>query len=99
MKARFVLEVHLKPGREEDLLRAYAALRNRLDEGVEGLLAHQLCQSLDDPETWIITSEWTSLEASAHWDRSSEHDRLVKPLRDCWDRARSVKFAVRSELG
>jgi heme-degrading monooxygenase HmoA len=90
--------VHVKPGLEDDLLAAYDALRRRLEQGVEGLIAHQLCQSVDDPQTWIITSEWTSLEASARWDRSEEHDQLVKGLRACWDRARSVKFLVNAAV-
>jgi heme-degrading monooxygenase HmoA len=93
MTARFVLEVHLKAGREDDLLAAYSALRSRLEQGVDGLISHQLCQSVDDADTWIITSEWDSLEASSHWDRSEEHDALVRPLRECWDRAADARRA------
>jgi heme oxygenase (mycobilin-producing) len=96
--ARFVLDVHVAPGREEDLLRAYAALRARLEEGVPGLLGHQLCQNADDTRRWIITSEWESLEASTRWDRSAEHDELVRPLRDCFERAASTKYVVRDGL-
>jgi heme-degrading monooxygenase HmoA len=92
--ARFTLAVRLKPGREEDLMRAYDALRRRV-VAAEGLVGHQLCQSLDDPERWLITSEWESVEASSAWDRSSEHDALTGPLRDCWQAAEATKYVVR----
>jgi heme-degrading monooxygenase HmoA len=93
--ARFTLSVRLKPGREEDLMRAYDALRRRV-AAAEGLVGHQLCQSLDDPDRWMITSEWESVEASSAWDRSPEHDRLTLPLRDCWQSAEAAKYVVRS---
>ena len=79
--------------------RAYAALRARLEQGVPGLLAHQLCQDVEDPGRWIITSEWEEIEDSASWDRSEEHNRLVQPLRECFERAASRKYLVRDGLG
>src|SRR5919107_1760339 len=74
LPARFVLDIGVVPGGEEDLTRAYPALRARLEQGVPGLLEHELCQNVDDPGRWILTSEWESLEASTAWDRSEEHD-------------------------
>ena len=99
MPARFILEFQASPGREADVLHAYAALRARLEEGVPGLLGHQLCQQVDDPDRWIITSEWQDLDSSASWDRSEEHDKLVSPLRQCFERAGSTKYQVRDALG
>jgi heme oxygenase (mycobilin-producing) len=96
--ARFVLEFQVSPGREEDVKRAYSALRERLEQGVPGLLGHQLCQNVDDEQRFIITSEWEDLEASSSWDRSEEHDELVKPLRECFERAGSTKYLVRDGL-
>jgi heme-degrading monooxygenase HmoA len=97
--ARFVLDFRVSPGREEDVLRAYAALRERLERGVPGLLGHQLCQNVDDPERFIITSEWENIEASTTWDRSEEHNELVAPLRACFAGASSTKYEVRDGLG
>jgi heme-degrading monooxygenase HmoA len=96
--ARFVLEFQAQPGKEEDVLRAYSALRERLAQGVPGLLGHQLCQNVDDPDRWIITSEWEDLESSAGWDRSEEHNKLVGPLRECFASAGSTKFTVRNGI-
>jgi len=93
VSVRFVLDVRVKPGCDDDLRRAYAALRGRV-EGRRGLLEHQLCQSLDDPERWAVISEWASVEASEAWDRSDEHARLIGPMRACFAEARSTKFQV-----
>jgi heme-degrading monooxygenase HmoA len=97
--ARFVLEFQVSSGREDDVQRAYAALRERLEQGVPGLIAHQLCQNIDDEQRFIITSVWEDLESSTAWDRSDEHDRLVGPLRQCFESAGSTKYVVRDGLG
>ena len=98
MAARFVLEFQVTPGREDDVRQAYAALRERLQQGVPGLLGHQLCQNADAPLRFIITSEWEDLESSTSWDRSAEHNELVAPLRQCFERAGSTKYVVQDGL-
>ncbi len=97
MKGRVVFHIHLKPGREEDFLKAYEAIRHLVAQGVKGHLVDQVCQSVQDPQSWLITSEWESIEDFLAWERKPEHTDLVKPLRDCWDEARSHKFVVRNE--
>lgn len=94
MTVRFVLDVRVRPGSREELARAYAALRERV-ERAPGLLSHQLCESIDDPHRWLVTSEWESVEASEAWDRSEEHARLIGPLRACFEQASSAKLHVR----
>ena len=98
MPARFVLEFQVSPGREEEVIRAYSALRARLEQGVPGLLRHQLCQNVDEPRRFIITSEWEDLGASTAWDRSDEHNQLVGPLRECFESAGSTKYEVRDQV-
>lgn len=98
MKARLVVSVRLKEGSEERFLAAYDAIHRRVGEGIPGHVAHQLCQSLDDPLRWIITSEWESTAAS-EWDRSEEHRRLITPLRECFAEGSSAKYEVRIESG
>ena len=93
MSVRFVLDVRVKPGSRDDLMRAYAALRARVEQE-PGLLSHQLCEAIDDPERWLVISEWESLDASTGWDRSDEHRRLIGPMRACFDQASSTKFQV-----
>ena len=94
MSVRFILDVRVKPGHRDDLLAAYAAIRERVAREA-GLVGHQLCESIDDPERWLIISEWDSLEASARWDRSDDHSRLIGPMRACFAGASSTKLHVR----
>lgn len=94
MSVRFILDVQLKSDHRDQLLSAYAALRDRV-QGQPGLRGHQLCESLDDPAHWLVISEWDSLEASSTWDRSDEHAELIGPMRACFARASASKYDVR----
>jgi heme-degrading monooxygenase HmoA len=99
VKGRVVFLIRLKPGTQEEFLRAYGGIRNLVAEGVDGHLLDQVCQSRDDPESWCITSEWESLDDFLAWEATQEHRDLVKPMRDCFAEARSLKFEVREETG
>jgi heme-degrading monooxygenase HmoA len=99
MKGRIVFHILLKPGREEDFLKAYEAIRHLVAKGVKGHLVDQVCQSIDDPLNWLITSEWEDVNHFLEWEKLQEHHDLVKPMRDCWDEAKSHKFVVRGETG
>ena len=98
MSVRFILDVRIKPDAGDDLRRAYAALRERVEQQ-PGLLGHQLCESIDDPERWLVISEWESVEASEAWDRSDEHAALIGPMRACLTQASSTKLRVRDGAG
>ena len=56
----------------------------------------QVCQAPDDPDSWVITSEWESLDHFLDWERKEEHRELVKRC-ECFAEARSLKFEVRKE--
>jgi heme-degrading monooxygenase HmoA len=66
---------------------------------VKGHLVDQVCRAPDDPDSWLITSEWESLEDFLEWERTEEHRDLVKPMRECFAEARSLKFEVVEETG
>jgi len=89
-----VVDVRVKPGCEEELARAYRALRERAQQEPE-LISHQLCQSSEDPERFLVLSEWRSADASGAWDRSEEHARLLAPMRACFAQASRAAFHVR----
>ena len=94
MSVRLIVDVRIKAGTEEALTRAYAELVARAaQEG--GLIAHQLCQSIDESDRWLVISEWRSLEESTAWDRSEDHARLLAPLRACFAQAARAAFEVR----
>jgi heme-degrading monooxygenase HmoA len=93
-----VVDVRIKPGSEDDLTRAYAALRERVGQEDE-LISHQLCQCADEPDRWLVLSEWQTAEASARWDASEEHARLLAPMRACFAEAARARFDVRDGVG
>ena len=97
MKGRVVFLIRLQPGSSERFLQAYEGIRHVVAEGVKGHLVDQVCRSPDDPDSWLITSEWESLEDFLEWERTEEHRDLVKPMRDCFAEARSLKFEVVEE--
>jgi heme-degrading monooxygenase HmoA len=96
-KGRVVFVIRLKPGMQEEFLRAYESIRYEVAQGVEGHIVDQVCQSPEDPDAWLITSEWESLDAFLAWERTEEHRELARPLRDCMAEARSLKYVVREE--
>jgi heme-degrading monooxygenase HmoA len=94
MSVRLVVDARVKPGSQGELKRAYAALAERVRKQ-PGLVSHQLCEATDDPERWLVVSEWDSLEQSMAWDRSEEHARLLAPMRACFAQASRVGANVR----
>ena len=96
-KARIVFLLKLKPGTSEQFLEAYEGIRHVVANGVPGHLVDQVCQAPDDPDSWVITSEWEDLEGFLEWERTQEHRDLVKPMRECMAEAKSLKFVVREE--
>ena len=97
MPVCFILQVRVKPDQEDTFLQRYDALRERVAAGLDGHIVHRLCQGLDEPDLWMILSEWETLEASQDWERSQEHRDLTMPLRECWADARRTSYEVRLE--
>lgn len=96
-KGRVVFVIRLKPGMEEEFLSAYEAIRYEVARGVPGHIVDQVCQAPDDADSWLITSEWESLDAFLAWERTEGHRELAAPLRECIAEARSYKYVVREE--
>lgn len=96
-KARVVFLIRVPAERTEDFLAAYEAIRYEVAGGVPGHLMDQVCQSPADPEQWLITSEWDRIESFEEWEKSPDHRTLVRPMRECFTDARSIRFLVRQE--
>ena len=99
MKGRVVFLLRLKPGTAEQFLEAYEGIRHQVAEGVPGHILDQVCADPNDPDQWLITSEWESLDHFLEWEKTQEHRDLAKPMRDCFAEARSLKYEVREETG
>ncbi|MEU1277175.1 antibiotic biosynthesis monooxygenase [Streptomyces sp. NPDC005805] len=92
--ARVVFLIRVPADRQRDFLDAYEEIRFQVARGVPGHLRDQVCRSATDPEQWLITSEWRDLADFETWERSPEHRDLVKPMRDCFTEARSLRFRI-----
>jgi heme-degrading monooxygenase HmoA len=93
-RARVLFLVRVPAERTAAFLQAYQSIRYRVARGVDGHLVDQVCRAAADPEQWLITSEWTSLEAFEAWERTDGHRELVRPMRACMTEARSLRFVV-----
>lgn len=99
MKGRVVFLLKLKPGSQDAFLEAYEQIRLDVAQGVKGHIVDQVCKLPDDDESWLITSEWENLDHFLEWEATEEHRDLVKPMRECFAEAQSLKFEVVKETG
>lgn len=96
-RARILFQIRVPEDRADAFLKAYEQIRYEVAEGVPGHLVDQVCQSEKDPEQWLITSEWESLEHFVAWESTDEHRVLVRPMRECMTEARSTRFLIRNQ--
>ncbi|MER6347402.1 SchA/CurD-like domain-containing protein [Streptomyces sp. NPDC001595] len=97
-RLRVVLLVDVYDGAQQQFLEAYEQLCNQV-ASVPGHVSDQLCQSIENPSQWLITSEWESAPPFLTWVNSEEHVRMVAPLHDCVRDTRSLRFHVVRETG
>ncbi|MFJ7148065.1 SchA/CurD-like domain-containing protein [Streptomyces sp. NPDC100445] len=97
-RLRVVLLVDVHDGAQQQFLEAYEQLCNQV-ASVPGHVSDQLCQSIENPSQWLITSEWESAPPFLAWVNSEEHVRMVEPLHSCVRDTRSLRFHVVRETG
>lgn len=95
-RLRVVLLLDLQDGAQQRFLTAYEHMRNQV-AAIPGHLSDQLCQSIENPSQWLITSEWESAPPFLAWVNSEEHVETVRPLHDCVRDTRSLRFSVLRE--
>ncbi|MER6303749.1 SchA/CurD-like domain-containing protein [Kitasatospora sp. NPDC001539] len=96
-RLRVVLMLEIQDGAQQRFLDVYEKLRHQV-ASVPGHVSDQLCQSINDPRQWLITSEWTDQETFLQWVDSPAHREMVKPMHGCVsDNFRSLRYAVLRE--
>ncbi|MFI1000407.1 SchA/CurD-like domain-containing protein [Streptomyces galbus] len=95
---RVILLVDVHDGAQQQFLEAYEQLCNQV-ASVPGHVSEQLCQSIENPSQWLVTSEWESALPFLTWVNSEEHVRMVQPLHGCVRDTRSLRFHVVREVG
>ncbi|MBA4860723.1 antibiotic biosynthesis monooxygenase [Streptomyces sp. PSKA54] len=97
-RLRVVLLLDLYDGAQKEFLEAYERLRNHV-ASVPGHISDQLCQSIENPSQWLITSEWESALPFLAWVNSEEHVETVQPMHSCVRDTRSMRFSILRETG
>ncbi|WP_128379336.1 SchA/CurD-like domain-containing protein [Streptomyces cavernae] len=97
-RLRVVLLLDLYEGAQQRFLEAYEKMRNQI-ASVPGHISDQLCQSIENPSQWLITSEWESAPPFLAWVNSEEHVEMVRPLHSCVRDTRSLRFSILRETG
>ncbi|MFF8845168.1 SchA/CurD-like domain-containing protein [Streptomyces sp. NPDC015127] len=95
-RLRVVLMLDLYDGAQQQFLAAYEHMRHQV-ASVPGHISDQLCQSIENPSQWLITSEWESAPPFLAWVNSEEHLDTVQPLHDCVRDTRSFRYSVLRE--
>ncbi|MGW5849769.1 SchA/CurD-like domain-containing protein [Streptomyces sp. NPDC055254] len=97
-RLRVVLLLDLYDGAQNRFLDVYEDLRRQV-ASVPGHISDELCQSIENPSQWLITSEWESAPPFLAWLNSEEHVATVQPLHGCVRDTRSLRFSVMRETG
>ncbi|MEU5464714.1 SchA/CurD-like domain-containing protein [Streptomyces althioticus] len=92
-RLRVILLLDLYEGAQEQFLEAYEHMRNAV-ASVPGHISDQLCQSIENPSQWLITSEWESAPPFLAWVNSEEHVETVRPMHSCVRDTRSMRYSV-----
>ncbi|MER8188106.1 SchA/CurD-like domain-containing protein [Kitasatospora sp. NPDC094015] len=95
-RLRVVLFCDIMDGTQQRFLDAYEQLRHQV-AAVPGHVSDQLCQSIEDPSQWLITSEWESAQPFLAWVDSEAHREMVKPLHGCVRDTRSLRYNIMRE--
>ncbi|WP_121749200.1 SchA/CurD-like domain-containing protein [Streptomyces sp. E2N166] len=95
-RVRVVLMLDIHDGMQQEFLDAYDGIRDRV-AAVQGHVSDQLCQSVDNPTQWLLTSEWESAEPFLAWVNSEEHLDTVEPLQDYVRDTHSLRYSVLRE--
>jgi quercetin dioxygenase-like cupin family protein/heme-degrading monooxygenase HmoA len=95
-RARILFSVRVAEAKRAEFLAAYEKVRHSVAR-VPGHVRDQICQGSDDPDQWLITSEWTSLADFYAWEKSEQHREVVRPMRDCYTEPQFQSFAVVAE--
>ncbi|MEW2403277.1 SchA/CurD-like domain-containing protein [Streptomyces sp. NPDC046862] len=95
-RVRVVLMLDIHDGTQQEFLAAYEHMCDQV-ASVPGHISDQLCQSLENPTQWLITSEWESAPPFLAWVNSEDHLEMVKPLQNCVRDTRAMRYTVLRE--
>jgi heme oxygenase (mycobilin-producing) len=83
MAARVMVFAKIKEGEGEQFERAYAEVTSKV-KGTKGHIADELLRRDDDPNAYILLSEWESKDAFLAWEDAPIHMNTTTPMRPYW---------------
>lgn len=99
---RATLYMKVKDGRGVDFEREWRAIADEVRK-VPGNVRQALSRDPEDPDSFVVTSDWLTREAFGEFERSPEQDELTAPLRELRASARmtvhDLVFQVEGEGG
>jgi heme-degrading monooxygenase HmoA len=81
MAVRATLQMKVKEGRGEEFERAWRTIAEQVRRA-PGNLRQSLARDPQDPDSFVVTSDWVSRERFGEFERSPEQDELTAPLRE-----------------
>jgi heme-degrading monooxygenase HmoA len=84
---RATLYMKVKDGRGSDFEREWRQIAEVVRR-VPGNLRQTLTRDPNDPDSFVVSSDWESREAFGRFETSPEQDDLTAPLRDLRESAR-----------
>ncbi|WP_431951611.1 antibiotic biosynthesis monooxygenase family protein [Actinacidiphila sp. bgisy167] len=96
-KTRVVLRLRLHEGTGDQYAQAYDLVHRGI-VNADGFISSQVCRSLTDPDSWIVTSEWRSLEQYLAYLSSEDFKARRVGLRECVLEHESTQYAVVADV-
>jgi heme-degrading monooxygenase HmoA len=99
---RATLYMKVKDGRGSDFEREWLAIADEVRK-VPGNIRQALSRDPEDPDSFVVTSDWRTREEFGKFERSSEQDDLTAPIRELRESARmtvqDLIFQIEGEAG
>jgi heme-degrading monooxygenase HmoA len=73
----------IKPGEEQAFEAAYAEVTRKV-KGTPGHLRDELLRRTDQPDSYVLLSEWESQEKFLAWEDAPIHRQTTTPMRPHW---------------
>jgi heme-degrading monooxygenase HmoA len=86
MAVRATLHMKVKEGRGDEFESAWRKIADEVRKA-PGNIRQTLTRDPEDPDSFIVTSDWSSREEFGKFERSPEQDDLTAPLRELRDKA------------
>ena len=90
---RATLYMKVKDGRGGDFEREWQAVADEVRK-VPGNVRQTLSRDPEDPDSFVVTSDWRTREEFGSFERSPEQDDLTAPIRELRESARMTVHDV-----